>query len=378
MLKRLFFVICLLSWGRYTYCLAQSQAGLYVWTEIQGSVPPVNPWFDCVRELQDKPYDKTKTQKCLESILSHPEIGKGSFSLDTEKNLLTFRFDAPTLVVTDLDLDVPAGELARFHELFNANEAVHGEALHVGKPYTTQRETQVWSGMDLFLRSQGRRTGVSRTLRFDYSKKTVQAAYRVWDAPRQEPQPLAPPFGQRCTVWNANFPCFDVGDDLTPVQYIRQQLKTKWLGCFSENDVRDDEELLKKMPFLKESKISVSGSGGSRNICLHFRSNPIPITKITVHGYGLLDGLTDDEIPPLAIHAGDTYSSSRTSQQAESLKHAFEKPDQQLKVFVDFGITPKGEATLDFSLLAYPDDVVDIDGKSYDVTRKWQGPYIPD
>jgi hypothetical protein len=28
--------------------------------------------------------------------------------------------------------------------------------------------------------------------------------------------------------------------------------------------------------------------------------------------------------------------------------------------------------------LAYPDDVVHIDGKSYDVTSKWKGPYIPD
>lgn len=337
---------------------------------MQGSVPPVNPWFDCVRELQDKPYDKTKTQKCLDSILSHPEIGKGSFSLDTEKNLLTFRFDAPALVVTDLDLDVPAGELARFHELFNANEAVNGEALHVGKPYTTQREWQVWYRMDLFLRSEGRRTGVSRTLRFDYSQKTVQVAYRLWDAPRQEPQPLAPPFGPGCTVLNANFPCFDVGDDLTPLQYVRQQMKTKPMGCFSENDVRDDEQMLKKMPFLVESKITVSGSGGSRSICLHFRSNPIPIAKVMVHGYGFLAGLTDPDIPPITIHAGDMYSSSRTNQQAESLKRAFEKPGQQLKVFVDVGINPKGEATLDFSLLAYPDDVIYVDGKPYDVTSK--------
>ena len=375
---RLFFALYLLCCGSSTCCSAQSQSLLHVWTEMQGSVPPVNPWFDCVAELKDKPYDKTKAQQCLDSILAHPEIGKGSFSLDRESGLLTFRFDAPTLIVTDLDLEVPAGELARFHELFNANEAVNGEALHIGKPYTRQRETQVWFGMDLFLRSEGRRTGVSRTLRFDYSKKTVQVAYRLWDAPRQEPQPLGPPFGPRCPVLNANFPCFDVGDDLTPLQYIRQQMKTKWMGCFSENDVREDEELFKKMSFLKESKISVSGSGGSRSICLHFRSNPIPIAKVTVHGYGLLDGLTDADIPPLALHAGDIYSSSRTNQQAESLKHAFEKPDQQLKVFVDFGITPNGEATLDFSLLAYPDDVVHIDGKSYDVTSKWKGPYIPD
>jgi hypothetical protein len=338
-------------------------------------VPPVSPWFSCIHELEHKPYDKTKTQQCLDSILSHPEIEKGRFS--RSKELMIVSLESPTLVVTDLDLDVPPGELARFHELFGANEAANGDALHVGEPYTRRRESQVWFGMDLFLRSQGRRAGVSRTLWLDYSKKTAHVDYRVWDAPRQEPEPLGPPFGAPCKVLNANFNGFD-WDDLTPVQYIRQQIKTKWLGCFSENDLREDEELLKKMPFLKDSKISVSGSGSSRDFAFHFRSNPIPIVKVTVQGYGLLAGLSEADIPALTIHVGETYSASRLGQQAASLKNAFEKADRQLKLFVDVGITPKGEATLDFSLVAYPDDIVYVGGKAYDVTSKWNGPYVPD
>jgi hypothetical protein len=38
-------------------------------------------------------------------------------------------------------------------------------------------------------------------------------------------------------------------DDFTPVEYIRRQMKTKWLGCFSEEDVRADEERLRRMLF---------------------------------------------------------------------------------------------------------------------------------
>jgi len=356
-------------------CFPQSESALRTSVEDHGSVPPVNPWFSCIHELEHKPYDKMKAQRCLNAVLSHPEIEKGTLS--RSKNLVTFSLESPALVVTDLHLDVPPGELARFHELFSANEAVNGDALHVGEPYTRRRETQVWFGLDLFLRSEGRRTGVSRTLRFDYSKKTAQVDYRVWDAPRHEPEPLGPPFGEPCKVLNANFNGFD-WDDLTPVRYIRQQMKTKWLGCFSENDLREDEELLKKIPFLKESKISVSGSGSSRDFGFHFRSNPIPIVKVTVHGYGLLAGLSEVDVPPLAIHAGDTYSTSQTSRQAESLKNAYEKADRHLKVFVDVGVTPKGEATLDFSLLAYPDDIVYVGDKAYDVTSKWNGPYVPD
>src|SRR5262249_43322729 len=209
-----------------------------------GSVPPVNPWFDCIHELEDKSYNKTKTQQCLNSILSHPEIEKGKFS--RRKKLVTFTLESPTLLVTDLDLDVPPGELAKFHELFNANEAVNGEALHVGEPYTRQRESQAWFGMDLFLRSQGHRAGVSRTLRLDYSKKTAQVEYRVWDGPRREPEPLGPPFDPPCKVLNANFNGFD-WDDFTPVEYVRHQMKTKWLGCFSEDDLREDEARLQKI-----------------------------------------------------------------------------------------------------------------------------------
>jgi len=357
-------------------CFPQSEsAGLRTWVEERGSVPPVNPWFTCIQELEHKSYDITKTQQCLDSILSHPEIEKGTFS--TSKDVVTFSLESPTLVVNDLDLDVPPGELSRFHALFSTNEAVNGDALHVGEPYTRRRETQEWFGMDLFLRSEGRRAGVSRTLRLDFSKKTAQVAYRVWDAPRQEPQPLPPPFGTPCKISNSNFNGFD-WDDLTPVQYIQQQMKTKWLGCFSESDLREDEELLKKMPFLKESKISVSGSGSSRDFAFHFRSNPIPIVKVTVHGYGLLAGLSEADTPALAIHVGDTYSTSRLYEQAATLKNAFEKADRQLKLFTDVGITPKGEATLDFCLVAYPDDIVYLGGKAYDVTTKRNGPYVPD
>ena len=366
-----------LSWCAGPLCsFPQSEsAALQMSVEDHGSVPPLNPWFTCIHDLEHRPYDKRKTQHCLDSILSHPEIEKGTFA--RSKDIVTFSLESPTLVVTDLDLDVPPGELARFHELFSANEAVNGDALHVGEPYTRRRETQVWFGMDLFLRSEGRRAGVSRTLRLDYSKKTAQIDYRVRDAPRHEPEPLGPPFGAPCKVLNANFNGFD-SDDLTPVEYIRQHMKTKWLGCFSENDLREDEEVLKKLPFLKESKISVVGSGSSRDFGFHFRSDPIPIAKVTVHGYGLLAGLSEASIPMLAIHVGDTYSTTRFDEQAASLKNAYEKADRQLKLFTDVGITPKGEATLDFSLVAYPDDIVYIGGKAYDVTSKWNGPYVPD
>src|SRR2546423_1396238 len=115
-------------------------------------------------------------------------------------------------------------------------------------------------------------------------------------------------------------------------------MKTKWLGGFSEADLREDEVRLQEMPFLKESKITVSGSGNSRNFGLHFRTNPIPIAKVNVHGYGLLDSLSEAGIPSLAIHTGNTYSHSRVSQQEKSLKESFQRTDCQLKVFTDVQI----------------------------------------
>jgi hypothetical protein len=272
-----------------------------------------------------------------------------------------------------MDFGLAAGDLAKINELLAAN----GNALRPGEPYERQREGSSWLVLDMLLRSQGRRAGVTRTLHLDYDKKTAQVAYKIWEGPPGEPERLVPPYAEPCPIMNTNFNGFD-WDDLTPVQYLQQQMKTKWLGCFSEDDLREDEELLKKIPFLKESKISVSGSGSSRNFAFHFRSNPIPIVKVTVHGYGLLAGLSEADIPTLAIHVGDTFSTSRLNEQAASLKKAYEQADRQLKLFTDVGITPQGEATLDFSLVAYPDDIVYIGGKAYDVTSKWDGPYVPD
>lgn len=357
-------------------CFPQSDsAGLRTWVEDRGSVPPVNPWFVCINELEHKPYDKHRAQECLDSLLSHPEIEKAqiSFRRHKQENLLTFHLQSPKLIVSDMEFGVADGDLAKIHELLAAN----GNALRLGEPYERRREGASWLVLDLFLRSQGRRAGVSRTLHLDYDKKTAQVAYKIWDGPLGEPERLVPPYAEPCPIINANFNGFD-WDDLTPVRYIQQQMKTKWMGCFSEYDFREDEDLLGKIPFLKESKISVSGSGGSRNFAFHFRSNPIPIVKVRVQGYGLFAGLSQPDIPTIAIHVGDTFSTSRLNEQAASLKKAYEQADRQLKVFTDVRISAKGEATLDFSLVAYPDDTIYIGGKAYDVTSKWDGPYVPD
>ena len=344
---------------------AQS-TGLRTWVDEQGSVPPVHQWFACVKQLEHKPRDKRKAQECLDLLLSHPEIEKGRITYKRYKHddLLTFHLQSAKLIVSDIDLGVGAGDLAKVHELLAAN----GHALQPGSSYERYHEGSSWLVVDLLLRSQGRRAGVSRTLHLDYAKGTAQVVYKIWEGPPGVPERLLPPYAEPCPILNANFNSFD-WDDFTPVEYVRQQMKTKWLGCFLEADLREDEEKLKRMAFLKESKISVGGSGPYRNIGLHFRCNPIPITKVMVHGYGLLDGLTEANIPSLAIHTGDTYSNSRVGAQKESLEELYKRPNWQIKVFSDVKITPEGEAILDFSLLAYPDDTVYINDKAYDVTH---------
>src|SRR5215472_9357988 len=38
-----------------TCCFPQSDSGLRTWTDDRGSVPPVNPCFTCINELEQKP-----------------------------------------------------------------------------------------------------------------------------------------------------------------------------------------------------------------------------------------------------------------------------------------------------------------------------------
>ena len=99
---------------------------------------------------------------------------------------------------------------------------------------------------------------------------------------------------------------------------------------------------------------------------MHLHGKPIPISKVTVRGYGLLSGLSESDVPPLIIHAGDTYSRSDTSNQLQLLENSFSTGERRVKVFSDVQITTTGEAELDFSILAYPHDLVYIDGMRFD------------
>lgn len=339
---------------------AQSTPELRTSLDERGSVPPILQWFSCVHELQQKPYNKPKAQQCLDSIRSNPEIENGKITF--KRNHLTFHVESPTLIVSDVDLGVSAGDLAKVYDLL----AVYGNTLRIGEPYESRRESTSWRVLDRLLLMQGRRSGVSRTLHLDYNKKTAQAIFKVWEGPPGEPQLLMPPYGAPCPILNANFNWSDA-DDFTPVEFIQRQMKTKWLGCFSEADLREDRVRLEGMKFLKESKISVSGPGNSRDLGFHFRSNPISIAKVTVHGYGLLCDLSDQDVASLAVHPGDTYSRSRAWEQEELLSKLFAKDGWQIKTFTDVQIDSTGMASLDFSILAYPDDVVYVNDKPYDV-----------
>lgn len=345
------------------YGLGQSRAELRTSLDDSGSVPPIPEWFNCVKELESKPYEKSKAQECLDSILSHPEIEKGATAFDVRQHLLTLSVESPTLIVKDLDLDIPAGDLTKFNPLLSE------DALRVGASYTRHGEWRTWFGLDLLFRSEGRRTGVSRTLHLDYARKTAEVAYKIWEGPPVEPGVLPPPYSPPCPVTNLNFNYIDV-DDFTPVDLVRRRMRIKPMGCFSETDLREDRTALNNLVFLKESNIKVSGDGGSRSFIFHLRSKPIRIDNVTVHGYGLLSALSDNDIPSLTVHSGDVYMRSRAGEQELSLKKFFTKDGWQVKSFTDMQVDAKGKATLDFSILAYPDDVVYVNGKRYDVTFK--------
>lgn len=348
-----------------SFCAIHSQSnhGVDISSDDHGSVPPVSQWFKCFRELRDKPYDKTKSQMCLASLLSHSQINKGRIIFKRYKNrdLLTFRLESPSLKVSDVEYDVEAGELAQLHNLIET----HGNTLVVGEPYDENRAGSSLLVLDVLNRSRGRRAGISTTTYLDYRRKTARVVFKMWDGPPGEPERLTPPYAEPCKIMNANFNSLDV-DDFSPVEFVEQQMKTKWLGCFSESDVQDDLVELRNMKFLKEANISIDGSGETRTVTVHLRGNPIAISEVKVRGYGLLEGLADSGVPPLTIHAGEIYSRSATNNQLQSLENSFSKGERRVTSFSDVRITSGGKAELDFSVFACPDDVVYIDGMKFD------------
>jgi len=342
---------------------AQTGRQLGVWVESHGSVPPIPDWFGCVREPDKKPYDKIRTQTCLHSILSHQEVLKGKVSPHHYKaqDALTFRVESPSLTVTDVDLGIAPADLAQVHELL----AINGGALHPGAIYEDGGEASSRLVLDLFFRSQGRRARISRTVHLDYKQKTAQVALKIWEGPPRYPQPLLPPYAEPCKITNGYFNWMDI-DDLSPKDFIERQMKTKWLGCFSEADLQDDLVALKKMKFLAAANIIVEGTRDMKSISVHLRGRPIRIANIKVKGYGLLDGVPEGDVPPISIHAGDTYSRSDARSVETFLKRTFEKSDRQVEVFTDVEVNAVGEADLEFSVLAYPDDLVYVNGAKFD------------
>jgi hypothetical protein len=287
---------------------------------------------------------------------------KGKVSLHHYKvqDLLTFRVEWPSLRVTDVDLGIAPADLAKVHELL----AINGRALHPGSTYEFTGEASSTLVLDLLLRSQGRRAGISRTVSLDYNQKTAQVKFKIWEGPPGNSEPLVPPYAEPCKIMNGYFNWMDA-DDLSPVSFVERQMKTKWCGCFSETDVRDDLAMLKAMKFLVEPNISVEGSGEQRSISVRLRSRPIPIADISVKGYGLLKGQLEGGVPPLAIHVGEAYSRSASNDVAQLLKRTFMKDGRQVRVFTDVEVTTAGTANLQFGVLAYPDDVVYVNGVKF-------------
>src|SRR5215472_8832651 len=207
---------------------------------------------------------------------------------------------------------------------------------------TTEKRRVPLYWIDLLLRSSGRRAGISRTVRLDYKNKTAQVAFKICEGPPGNPEPLGPPYAEPCKITNGYFNWWDV-DDLSPKDFVERRMKTKWLGSFSESDVKDDLTTLKEMKFLKESNISVEGSGDVRSISVHLHGRPILIANIKVRGYGLLDGLAQGDFPPIRITKGDTYSRSEVRGVEKLLEKAFAKGDRQVEVFTDVQITASNQ-----------------------------------
>jgi hypothetical protein len=344
---------------------AQSRREITLYYDERGSVPPVPQWFSCVWALDGKPYDGVKSQGCLDSILAHPEFESGKLSLKHYKkaDVLTFHLRSPSLIVSGVDLGISAREIAQVQEFL----AINGNALRQGETYEHVREAMTRMVLDLHLRSQGRQAGISRTVHLDYAKKTAQVAFRIWEGPQGIAQPLVPPYAEQCKILNGFFNWTDA-DDLSPVSFVEREMRTKWCGCFSEADVQNDLAALKEMKFLKEANISVEGSGNVRSVSVHLRGQAIPIADVRVRGYGLLEGLKESEIPPLTIHTGDSYSNSAIRNLERILEKSFAKDGRQVQVFSDVQVSAKGEASLNFGVLAYPDDFVYVNGSPFDST----------
>ena len=328
--------------------------------ELKGSVPPVPEWYECIKNLRGKPFDRKDADKCLQSILSHPHLTGGKVIAKPEHKYtqVSFILESPALTLSKVDFGLSRSFELSFAEFISNDEDV----LRTGDIYDSFREAHTAIRLDQFLRSEGAVALVSRDLALDYDRKTASLVYRVSVGPNAiEEEPLLPN-GRRCEVYVGDFNEIDM-DDYTPLPLVNTILGIRRTVCFSSEAINRAEQELNKTDLFSSIQITTVNSGEWRNVTVSARTKPTKVGHILFKWYGTLSETHTTELPSIPLAENQAYRRSAALGSQDILVDFFRKPGLNAKVYEEVMLQPDHQLTVVFHILGAKMDTLSIDGK---------------
>jgi len=330
----------------------------------QGSLPPLPQLYECVRDLNGKPYDTEQAKSCLDSILAsgYVKTGRVDVAKGNSKAIVRFVLVDPPLIVKDLDFDVEGSLKAPMLAWIQAT----GDILKVGDEYRENHDLKTREVIGFYFRHLGKQVGISRKIELDYHVNSAKVIYRITVGANIPPTRALPPYETACPQRIATFNLTGV-DDSVPLNIVEKLTKTHAFGCFSADEVTNDTLKLRNSGLFNDVRYDVrtESSKDDKEVDLHLIGKPLKVREVRIVGHGLLSGRSFPEDPTLGIQSNDQYRRSAADAARNYLTQKYAASHQVIDVTEDDELLPNHEVIVTFDVVAYGQDQLTINGAEF-------------
>ncbi len=327
----------------------------------EGSIPPVGTPFNCVADLDGKPYSAKLVQNCLQLIAHVPYILSAriqSNRLPEGGKHIEFVVRAKALVTQVLSFTVQPDDLPRLQ----AWVALNPNNLKTGGTYTPAAGSSTYQAIKQFYLARGILVGIVPTVRLEYRNGTAEVNFAITKGPNVPPQPAYFPYGPVCED-EVTYVDWSQVDQSVPIPLVEAQLRIRALGtCFTPEFAKQDEETLKNMAIFKNASLEYSGAKGARHMAVKIKGAPLPLAAINIRSFGAYTKCAENRAHDLPLVSTNLYSSAVARETTEYLKKVCSGPDRWVEVTEDDHLTQNGQLQVSFNVLVVPLQSVFIDG----------------
>jgi len=326
---------------------------------FNGSVPPVEGLFRCIYDLDGQNYEPKIVDSCLQRILASNYFERGwvESKAENDRQLVVFRLEAPSLLVSQIDLPVGGEQETELRSWLKKSGA-----LSLGDTYDVSGQLSTSLSIEYFYRTKGKLAGVSVQTFLDYTRRVARLTYQITEGPRIPPESFATPYSE-------------IGpQDVIPVDWsgVNEYAPTPLIASltsirpgsahFSTELLRRDEEALKESGLFENVEYRLIEEEAHRQVSLRISGKALRTKEVSIRGHGLLAdaSLRDKVFIPLV--AGAIYRNSVAFQSNDALRRYLEKEGLRFHLFEEVETVSPHEVRVVFHIVAYEKDQFQAEG----------------